>query len=274
MTAPRGFRDVIFRAVVVRVTGLPPDSVFSWWIGMDRDDDKPTRATRAGKEVPDLDELVTWFPRVMTTCTVRYEVSDGSSWNTVATSNGRDLVSNTRRSRGRIEYVLGAAIATKSGVAITATLNLTRFATRLVAVDRVGNEHRAVLESRATAPGLNQIVAEFDVAPTEVQDYRLQIRSFKQGEKGRDQQYSPRPREVTSPGITPNSAGVLGRLRRVFWLFCKDSIGHAIQCCRVGSWVLRLLHRSRTARVMSSRVLPPASSESQLTARRAACHTR
>jgi len=164
--------DVVLRAVVVRVTHLPPGAQDKWSV-KEANGGSEGAAESAGKPIGGLSESVSVFPRKLKICTVRFEVAS-AAWTTVQTwgkSSGA-LGSATG------SYIFGEPIATKTGTTLSVTHNLQDVALRLVAVDQSGKEHPAEFRSGAGVKEFVQITVEFRLTPDQIQEFRVQTRPF------------------------------------------------------------------------------------------------
>lgn len=166
----------IYRAVLVRVSDLPPDSKHGWWMRQSRGWHEP--ATRDGKIVPGLSVVVSEHPKGLAASALHFEVAAGP-WQVVETWNGRNP--GTRSAHGSVPNSLwGRAIATKKGTTLTVTHDIEDAEVRLVAVDRKGQEHPSPERGGSKLKGFTQLEAEFDLSPEEIQEYRLQQRPLEQ----------------------------------------------------------------------------------------------
>jgi hypothetical protein len=68
--------------------------------------------------------------------------------------------------------------ATKAGVLLAVTYRIQEDEVRLVAVNREGKERLPIRRSGADALGFYQVVGEFDLTPDQVDEFRLQTRSY------------------------------------------------------------------------------------------------
>ena len=108
-------QDVVFRAIAVRISGLPPDADYQWSISPSSGGSRgPARL--GGKEVPGLFEAVCTFPKALATCTVGLSVA-ADPWQTVRTSDGRHTFGHS--SRIGPSTLFGRAFATTKGAVIT-----------------------------------------------------------------------------------------------------------------------------------------------------------
>ncbi len=128
--------------------------------------------------MPGLSLQVNEFPRDQATCTLHFEVAAGP-WKTVATSEGSPGATGRRDGPNTI---FGEAIATRAGTALAVSHDITDLAVRLVAVDRDGKEHPSIRGSGSGVKDFRQLVAEFDAAPEQIREYRLQSRPYERAE--------------------------------------------------------------------------------------------
>ncbi len=165
------------RVIIVRVTGVPEGSDFHWGI---RESNSTARgnARRGGKAVPDLEESVSGFSDDLPMCTISFEIADGP-WETLETSKGTS--SATSRADGP-SIIFSEAIATKAGTMLSVAHNVDGAATRLVAVDGQGKEHVSRDRSGGGVGRFSLLVAEFNLRPEEIREYRFQARLYKKGE--------------------------------------------------------------------------------------------
>ena len=173
-------RDVVFRAVLARVSGLAAGAPTNGWWPREAKGGSHGPATRNGKEVPGLSVVVAEFAKDLATCTVGFSVDVGP-WQTVATMDGRGAGTGIAKD-GRTGFMRSQAIATKRGAVLVVTHDILDVAVRLVAVDRAGKEHPAVGDGAVGRKGFYQLVAEFDLSPEEFQEYRLQTRPYERVE--------------------------------------------------------------------------------------------
>jgi hypothetical protein len=169
--------DVVYRAVVVRLNGVPPGAEHKWWIN-EANGGSQGRAKLDGKPVPGLSEIVTEFPSGMKTCTVRFEVAAGP-WQTVKTW-GKEP--GALGSRIGPSYIFGGAIATKEGTTLSVTHDIQDVSVRLVAVDLDGKEHPAARTSWSGVKEFHQLVGEFDLPPERIKEFQVQTRPYERVE--------------------------------------------------------------------------------------------
>ena len=160
-------KAVISRAVVVRITGLPPGADHDWWID-EAQGGSQDRARLGGRPVPDLYEVVTFFDREKATCTVQFKVAAGA-WKTVkvwGTSQG------ATSARNGPSYIFGEPIETRKGTSLSVTHNIKEDSVRLVAVDGDGKEHPAEFRSGSGVGEFYQLVGEFDLSPKQIKKFQ------------------------------------------------------------------------------------------------------
>lgn len=164
--------DVVMRAVVVRVTHLPPGAELRWQV-KEANGGAQGGAEFGGKPVPGLREGVSAFPRALRNCTVRFEVASGD-WKTVQTWAGS--VGAVGSATGN--YIFSAAIASKKGTTWSVTHDLHDVAVRLVAVDKDGEEHAPAPASSAGVKDFVQIAVEFSLPPEQIREFRVKTRPY------------------------------------------------------------------------------------------------
>jgi len=176
----------ISRAIVVRTTGLPAGAEHNWWIDEAQGGSGP-QARLGGLPVPGLEEAIALFDHDQATGTVRFKVAAGA-WKTVQTW---DTSPGSLGDRNGTSYIFSVPIETRKGTVLSVTHNIKDDSVRLVAVDGKGKEHPAEPRSGSGVWEMRQIVGEFDLPPQEIEEFRVQTRSFE---------------EVTVPGIALNPA--------------------------------------------------------------------
>ena len=169
--------NVVFRAVVVRVTNVPEGADEDWWI-KEANGGSSGPARRAGKLVPGLGEVVTEFPRGLGTCTIFFKVAAGP-WNTVQTWGKDD---GALASRDGPSFIFGGRIATRTGTTLSVTHDILDKPMRLVAVDAEGKEHPGMVRSGSGVKDFRQLVVEFDLPPESIKEFRVQTRPYEEVE--------------------------------------------------------------------------------------------
>jgi len=164
--------DVVVRAVVVRVTHLPPGAEHNWSV-KEANGGSGGRAQVGGKPIADLSEAVSVFPRTLKICTVRFEVAS-AVWSTIQTWGKHSGALGSING----SYIFSAPIATKTGTTLSVTHNLLDVDLRLVAVDRHRKEHLAEFRSGAGVKDFKQITVEFPLPPEQIQEFRVQTRPY------------------------------------------------------------------------------------------------
>ena len=171
-------QDVVFRAIAVRISGLPPDADYQWSISPSSGGSRgPARL--GGKGVPGLFEAVCTFPKALATCTVGFSVA-ADPWQTVRTSDGRSQFGHA--SRIGPSTLFGRAFATTKGAVITVTHDIQDMAVRLVAVGLDGKEYPAIDSDGGGVNNMHQLTAEFDRPIEKIREYRLQTRPYERVE--------------------------------------------------------------------------------------------
>lgn len=172
--------DTIPRAVVVRLSNLPPDAdpqlIRSRWWRNRSDIDADETAVQDGKTVPGLRIVVASFSKNQTTGTIWFEAATGP-WQTVATFQEFTTKGDTS---GGLSFMSGRATAMNNGgTALTVAHNIQETATQVVAVDRQGKEYLSHgIKGGVGANGFVLSTAEFDLNPENIQEYRLQKRHY------------------------------------------------------------------------------------------------
>jgi RNA polymerase sigma factor (sigma-70 family) len=169
--------NVVFRAVVARVTNVPAGAEEDWWIN-EAHGGSSGPAMQAGKPVPGLSEVITEFPSGLSTCTVLFKVAAGP-WHTVQTWGKNQ---GALASRDGASFIFGEAIATKVGTTLAVTHNIQDTSVQLVAIDRDDKEHPAKIRSGSGVKDFQQIVGEFDLSPDQIKEFRVQTRPFERVE--------------------------------------------------------------------------------------------
>ncbi len=173
-----GDGDIVYRVVVVRLTGIPAGAEHRWGINQAGGISEQT-AELDGKPVPGLSETVALIKSGMKAGTVHFEVAAGP-WQTVQTWG---TSSGGRASRSGPSYIFGEAIATKKGTtALPVTHSIRDVSVRLVAVDRDGKEHPAEILSSTGVGDYHQLVGEFDLPPEQIGEFRVQTRPYERVE--------------------------------------------------------------------------------------------
>jgi hypothetical protein len=159
--------------VVVRLTGLPDGADQNLSIteagGYSRGP-----ATRDGKAVRDLTELIANFPIGTLTDTVRFQIA-GGPWHTEANAG----MSASAIGAG---YIFGDAIRTKNGTSLAVTHDLKGMALRVLAIDSAGKEHPGAIRSNLGVKGFQQIKVEFELPPELIKNFVLQTRPYQEVE--------------------------------------------------------------------------------------------
>jgi hypothetical protein len=168
--------DVVTRAIVVRVTHLPPGAEEKWSVH-EANGGSQGQASVGGKPVFGLGAIVSVFPRDLRNGTVRFEVAS-AEWKTVQTwGNSPGAVGSVEGS-----YIFSAPIATKNGTTFSVTHDLHDVSIRILAVDKKGKEHRSQLRSGAGVKDFAQITVEFSLPPDEINEFRVQTRPYEVAE--------------------------------------------------------------------------------------------
>lgn len=168
--------DVVPRAIVVRLTGIPAAADHRWWIDQSNGGSQG-EAVRDGKPIPGLSEAVTLMPRNLDSSTIRFEVAAGP-WKTVRTWGKSPGAVGSREA----SYIFSAPIATKKGTTLSVTHNIQDVSVRLVAVDDDGKEHPVQNRSGSGVGNYHQITGEFDLPPDQIEEFRFQTRPYEKVE--------------------------------------------------------------------------------------------
>ena len=169
-----GGEDDVYRAVAVRITGEPEGADVDWSVS--GKGHSKERATLAGQDVPGLRLAAVNCPRNDESCTVTFSVAAGP-WKTVETANIRTGAFGTGLQK-KMGCIFSDPFATKAGVLLAVTYRIQDDEVRLVAVDREGKERVPIRRSGADALGFYQVVGEFDLTPDQLDEFRLQTRSY------------------------------------------------------------------------------------------------
>jgi hypothetical protein len=169
-----GDENDVYRAVAVRITGEPEGADVGWSVS--GKGHSKERATLTGKDVPGLRLAAVLCPRNLEPCTVTFSVAAGP-WKTVVTADKRTgaFASGLQKGMG---YIFSDPFATKAGVLLAVTYSIQEDDVRLVAVDREGKERSPLHSSGGSTRGFYQVVSEFDLTPDQVDEFRLQTRSY------------------------------------------------------------------------------------------------
>jgi RNA polymerase sigma factor (sigma-70 family) len=194
------------RAILVRLTGLPPGADHRWWISQadsgprangavvgyvgfkddsrwwidqaDSGSDGQGQVKLGGKAVPGLSKTALAFADRMRNCTVRFEVAAGP-WQTVRTSGKDPGAVSTGTGQSTI---FGEPIAIKTGTTLSLTHNIHDAILRLVAAARDGKEHPAKIRSASGVQEFHQLVVEFKLPPERIKEFRVQTRQYEKVE--------------------------------------------------------------------------------------------
>ncbi|SIO56007.1 RNA polymerase sigma factor, sigma-70 family [Singulisphaera sp. GP187] len=170
--------NVVPRAIVVRLTGIPAEADHRWWIDQaNGGSHSQGDAKLAGIPVSGLSEIVTFFPSGLDSSTIRFEVAAGP-WKTVRTWGKSPGAVGSRE----VSYIFSAPIATKKGTTLSVTHNIQDVSVRLVAVDGEGKEHPAENRSGSGVGDYYQITGEFNLPPDQIEEFRVQTRPYEKGE--------------------------------------------------------------------------------------------
>jgi RNA polymerase sigma factor (sigma-70 family) len=164
----------VYRAVAVRITAEPEGADVGWSVsGKGHSIERPTLA---GKDVPGLRLAAVLCSRDSKSCTVTFSVAAGP-WKTVETADKRTGAFAKGFQKG-MGYIFSDPFTTRVGVLLAVTYSIDGDEVRLVAVDREGQEHLPLRRSGGSARGFYQLVSEFDLTPNQVDEFRLQTRSY------------------------------------------------------------------------------------------------
>jgi hypothetical protein len=170
-----GDENDVYRAVAVRITGEPEGADVDWSVsgkGYSKE-----RATLAGKDVPGLRLAAVLCSRNLESCTVTFSVAAGP-WKTVETADKRTGAFAKGGLQKGMGYIFSDPFSTKAGVLLAVTYSIQDDDVRLVAVDREGKERSPLRNSGGSVRGFYQVVSEFDLTPDQVDEFRLQTRSY------------------------------------------------------------------------------------------------
>jgi hypothetical protein len=166
------------RVVLIRVSGEPKEGTLKW-LPTEISDYWGGRPTRDGKPVPGLEYYAASFPSDRATCAVRARVAAGA-WKTEAAHDGSGGFSTTQ---GPLKFYFGKARAHEGGTAIAVAQNIVGQDSRVVAVDRQGQEHPPAYSSGAGGAILSLLDVEFrSLTPDQIREYRVQSRPFEVAE--------------------------------------------------------------------------------------------
>jgi hypothetical protein len=164
--------NVILKSVVVRLTGIPPESDQDLSITEAQACSRGP-ARRDDKDLPELIELNANFPTGTRTGTVRFQVA-ADPWHTELTTGKSSVAIGAATA----SYIFGDAIPTKQGTSLAVTHNLNGMALRILAIDVNGKEHPGGIRSSLGVSGFQQIKIEFDLQPEQIQNFLLQTRPY------------------------------------------------------------------------------------------------
>jgi RNA polymerase sigma factor (sigma-70 family) len=174
----RGDGDVVYRTVVVRITGVPPGADDGWWINQ-ANGGSQGQAKLGAKPVPGLSQTVTMFPSGLRDCTVRFEVAAGP-WLTVQTWGNNQGARGAEPGRN---FIFGQALATKKGSTISVTHDIgDHLSVQLIAVDHDGEEYPSEIRSGSGVKGFKQLVVEFALPPEQIKEFWVQTRPYERVE--------------------------------------------------------------------------------------------
>jgi hypothetical protein len=164
--------NFVLRAVVVRITNLPPGAEHKWKV-TEANGSSQGPAESGGKPVFGFSEVVFVVPSTLKFCTVRFEVAAGA-WTTVQTwGTSEGAVGTTHGS-----YIFSAPIATKQGTTLSVTHDLHDVCLRVIAVDREGAERPSEFRSTAGVKDFVQVTVEFPLPLEQIKEFRVQTRPY------------------------------------------------------------------------------------------------
>jgi hypothetical protein len=169
--------DAVRMLVVARFARIPDGADYEWSI-TESQGAAWSPAVRDGKPIPDVYLMTALMPPDAGTCTVRFKVAAGP-WNTIVKwGTNPGSVGN----RDGPNCIFSSPIASKNGTTLSVTHDIKDKPVRLVALDSDGNEVPAKIQSGSGVKDFQQIVAEFDVPPEQIQGFRLQTRPYEEVE--------------------------------------------------------------------------------------------
>ena len=169
--------NAIRRLVTVRLSKIPEQADHQWSINEARSAmHRPT--TRDGERVTGLYETVVSLPADARTCTVRFKVASGP-WVTIHTAEKNTSGGGTQFGGS---YIVGNAFAIANGTSLSVIHNFQHHSVRLVAVDDQGKSHAGSLGGTIDVTDFRQLTFQFDVALTQIKDFRLEVRPHEQVE--------------------------------------------------------------------------------------------
>jgi RNA polymerase sigma factor (sigma-70 family) len=169
-------QDAVYRVIAVRTTGEPADTDVGWSISPSRGSSSRFKLRRLGLPTEDLAAMVFALPRERATCDVKFSLAAGP-WTTAKTAAGSGSESSGANGRS---FIFTEPLETKNGLVRVVTHNIQDLAVRLVAVDHAGKEHLPTRSGGGGAGGFSQIVGKFDLRNDQVEEFRLQTRSFEE----------------------------------------------------------------------------------------------
>jgi RNA polymerase sigma factor (sigma-70 family) len=161
------------RLIVARLARIPDGADYQWSIA-EAAGSSIQPATRGGKSLPGLSELMAMLPADAVTCTVRFQVAAGP-WKTIE-AWGKE--SGAIGSRSGPSYIFSGAIATKEGTVFSVTHDIQDKPVRIVAVSADGKEVPGEVRSVSGVRDFLQLVVQFNQPPEQIRKFRLQTRPY------------------------------------------------------------------------------------------------
>jgi RNA polymerase sigma factor (sigma-70 family) len=169
--------NALRKLVLVRLARIPDGAEHHWSIAETRGTVQGP-AMRDGKPLPGLSATTVLLRADADASTVRFKVAAGP-WNTIKTGGQGGSGGG---SQGVGTYIIGDAITTGEGTAVSVTHNIQNHSVRLVAIDDDGKELAGETRSTLDVTNFRQVEFEFDQPPEQIKEIRLQIRPYEQVE--------------------------------------------------------------------------------------------
>ncbi|WP_406698916.1 sigma-70 family RNA polymerase sigma factor [Singulisphaera sp. Ch08] len=169
--------NLVPRAIVVRMTGIPDEADHRWWIDQ-ANGGSQEEAKRDGKSIPGLSETVTFMPRNLDSGTIRFAVATGP-WQHVRKWGKSPGAAGSRNAPS---FIFSKPIATQTGTALSVTHNIQDASVRLLAIDVRGEVFRAQDQSVGGVGGFQQLTGEFGVSPDRISEFWIESRPYEKVE--------------------------------------------------------------------------------------------